>query len=66
MYNDLKQQKLTYLHESRLVKCTSYFKGRVVQLTYTLHIYIYICYMYIYIRYMYIHIYKRIDRIDLG
>ena len=52
MYNDLKQQKLTYLHESRLVKCTSYFKGRVVQLTYTLHIYIYI---YIYVICIYIY-----------
>ena len=62
MYNDLKQQKLTYLHESRLVKCTSYFKGRVVQLTYTLHIYIYIyiymLYVYIYTLYVYTYIQK--------
>ena len=59
MYNDLKQQKLTYLHESRLVKCTSYFKGRVVQLTYTLHIYIYIYVICIYIYAICIYIYTK-------
>ena len=62
MYNDLKQQKLTYLHESRLVKCTSYFKGRVVQLTYTLHIYIYIYMLYVYIYTLYVYTYIQKDR----